>query len=73
MLLDYAQNTQAAVIALVQGNAFSEARRIVRCACFRLFITADGCARSACTQNQTCWRKSYIRRRWRAGRRYQRI
>lgn len=37
MLLDYAQNTQAAVIALVQGNAFSEARRIVRRICFRFF------------------------------------
>ena len=29
VLLDYAQDVREAVIALVQGNAFSEARRIV--------------------------------------------
>lgn len=29
VLLDYAQDTREAIIALVQGNLFSEARRIV--------------------------------------------
>lgn len=29
VLLDYAQDSRQAVIALVQGNSFSEARRIV--------------------------------------------
>lgn len=29
MLLDYCKDIREAVIALVQGNAFSEARRIV--------------------------------------------
>ena len=36
MFLDYVKDPRAAVIALVQGNLFSEARRIVRLCSIRL-------------------------------------
>lgn len=39
VLLDYAQDVREGVIALVQGNAFSEARRIV-CSIFLLFTSS---------------------------------
>ena len=41
VLLDYSKDTREAVIAFVQGNMFSEARRIVRLFAFRLTCNAD--------------------------------
>jgi hypothetical protein len=34
VLLDYSKDIREGVIALVSGNAFSEAGRVVRCLCF---------------------------------------
>ena len=39
VLLDYAKDFREAVIALVQGSRFSEARRIVRVTTSHLFVT----------------------------------
>lgn len=76
VLLDYCNDIREAIIALVQGNLFSEARRVVSLRCydtvFEVLIWSRP-DRSHCVQLQSFWKKSCTRLRWKVEHRYLRI
>lgn len=68
VLLDYTKDVREAVIALVNGNKFSEAQRVVECLCFvfhdsrpnrgiiNWFTDQPILFRSCLTRNKSCWK-----------------
>lgn len=78
VLLDYTKDVREAVIALVNGNKFSEAHRVVECLCFvfhdsrpnrgiiNWFTDQPILFRSCLTRNKSCWKMWSIQAHWRA-------
>ena len=69
VLLDYAQDVREAVIALVQGNLFSEARRIVSLAISSPLQPTNWSIRSHFEVSRSYSRKLCIQEPWTVGRR----